>query len=94
MQTPQTQPNREQQKLNREIEFKELPVKDMEAPIIGILVITAAFIFIVLLYNIFSPTTVPKVHQATPATESTVSNDPFPMPIPNIGPTPNPAPQR
>ena len=96
MHTPDTA--LEEQVRNRETEFKTSKSQDMEAPAIGIIAITAIFIFLVVLLNIFSSTAQPPAHLATPATEVKVETAPkpftAPLPMPNAGPTPTPVPQR
>lgn len=96
MHTPDTA--LEDQVRNREVEFKTAKGRDMEAPAIGIIAITAIFVFLVVLFNIFSSTAQPPAHMATPATEVTVEKAPeafpTPLPMPNAGPTPTPIPQR
>jgi len=95
MQTPDSA--MEEQVRNREVEFQKNKRTSMEAPMIGILAITAVFVFLVVLFNIFSSTTQPPSHTATPATEVNVlpPPEPFPapLPMPNAGPTPAPVPQ-
>jgi hypothetical protein len=87
----------EEQVHNREIEFQTTKRNDTEAPLIGILAITAVFVFLVVLFNIFSSTNQPASHTATPSTEVRVLPQPkpfpTPLPMPNAGPTPTPAPQ-
>jgi hypothetical protein len=96
MHTPDTVPTTEEQIRNREIEFKPTLKDDIEAPAIGIMAITAIFLFVVVVFSIFSSTAQPPVHRSTPAIESRIEPiSPFPtaMPLPNTGPTPAPVPQ-
>jgi len=83
--------------INRDVEFNRVNGDEMEAPVIGIMAITAIFIFLVLLLSVFGSTNLRPAHHATPQTEvesKALQAEPFPvMPLPNSGPLPAPAPQ-
>lgn len=85
----------EEQIRNRDVEFQNKAREDVEAPAIGILAVTALFVFLVVMFNIFSPTNQPPANVATPGVETNIETKPFPapMPMPNSGAMPAPTAQ-
>lgn len=82
------------QQRNRASEFTKTN-EELAGPAVGVLAITAIFVFVLMLFSIFGPTRTPEPRIATPGTDARILPDgPLPMPMPNSGPLPAPAPEQ